>query len=606
MSAQRLIVCIALLLLVGFFPYFYSIAKSRVHADMRFAQGTMVGGIDAGKMTEEQLRDALERYQTTITEHGITAVVDGTVVLVRDPVSLDPDIPIRQDGMIVRIDYDATIRNAFFIHNQHSPIGALLATARISPKKNIPISLLIDESLFRRSLESAFPNAQRPTQEADIVFQNKQETFEVVSERAGTLFDSARAVQSLRRSLEWGDAPTLTVGTIEQEPTITSSDAEQLIPDATALVRPITIRVDSTTFWALEKERVAQWLTVGTSAEGSAVITTRTESIASYLEKTIAPSVFMESKDPRFEIKKGKIIISTVPQTGKKLDIDENVARISHALLSGSDEDIALSISEYKPAELVIPSQESIKEIVARAQTDFKGSPKNRRMNIAHGMARINGVLVQPDEEFSLLQYLSPIDDRNGFLPELVIKGNVTKPEYGGGLCQVSTTLFRAVAYAGLPVTARRNHSYRVSYYEPPAGFDATIYSPAPDFKFKNDMATPILIQAEVKGTKAIVTFWGTEDGRISEVDKPTVYNIKKPPATKIIETTELKSGEKKCTEKAHSGADAFFERRVTYPSGEVKKETFKSHYIVWPAVCYVGIDKPETTPQPDPIPILN
>lgn len=188
-----------------------------------------------------------------------------------------------------------------------------------------------------------------------------------------------------------------------------------------------------------------------------------------------------------------------------------------------------------------------------------------------------------------MIKALGEIDGPAGYLPELVIKGDKTVPEYGGGLCQIGTTLFRAVVDSGLPVTARRNHSYRVSYYEP-AGTDATIYDPQPDFKFMNDTGNAILLQTKITGDKAVFTFWGKRDGRKVSYTKPTIYNIVKPQPTKIIETTDLKPGEKKCTEKAHNGADAYFDYQVIYPSGEEKKVRFNSHYVPWREVCLVGV----------------
>jgi vancomycin resistance protein YoaR len=175
---------------------------------------------------------------------------------------------------------------------------------------------------------------------------------------------------------------------------------------------------------------------------------------------------------------------------------------------------------------------------------------------------------------------------------ELVIKGDKTTPEYGGGLCQVGTTTFRVALNTGLPIIERRNHSYRVSYYEP-AGTDATIYDPSPDLKFVNDTAGHILIQTKITGNTLRFEFWGTSDGRQVTQTKPEIYNITQPGPTKIVETQELAPGQKKCTESAHAGADTVFYRTITYMSGEKKEETWKSHYVPWQAVCLVGVEKP-------------
>ena len=175
-----------------------------------------------------------------------------------------------------------------------------------------------------------------------------------------------------------------------------------------------------------------------------------------------------------------------------------------------------------------------LKELIGTATTSYAGSPSNRRYNIANGTKYLAGKLFKPGEEFSVVKSLGAVDATTGYLPELVIKENRTTPEYGGGLCQVSTTLFRAALNAGLKITERKNHSYRVSYYEREVGpgLDATIYLPSPDLKFLNDTPGWILIQGTVNNAKSEVTFelYGTNDGRRSVVGKPVVYDITNPP----------------------------------------------------------------------------
>jgi vancomycin resistance protein YoaR len=238
-----------------------------------------------------------------------------------------------------------------------------------------------------------------------------------------------------------------------------------------------------------------------------------------------------------------------------------------------------------------------IKEIIGVGTSNFAGSPANRRHNIKVGAAAVNGALIKPGEEFSLLKTLGEVASSTGYLPELVIKEGKTVPEYGGGLCQIGTTVFRSTVASGLPVTLRRNHSYRVQYYEP-AGTYATIYNPWPDYRFINDMPTYILIQTKFSGDNLSFEFWGTKDGRQAENTKPTIYNIVKPEPAKIIETIDLKPGEKKCTEHAHNGADAYFDYKVTYLNGEVKEKRFSSHYVPWQEVCLLGVDKLSAPPE--------
>jgi len=318
--------------------------------------------------------------------------------------------------------------------------------------------------------------------------------------------------------------------------------------------------------------------------------------VKKYLE-TIASTIEKEPKTARFEIDNGKIKAFAPAENGVAIDYSAFLEQLAGAwrLFDGVQPLTTLVI----PTKVLEPpisdndvSKMGVKELIAVGRTNFKGSPVNRRHNITVGIQKLNGSLIAPGAEFSTIGTLGEIDGVNGFKEELVIKGNETKPEFGGGLCQVSTTLFRAVLNAGLPVTARRNHSYRVSYYEPPVGKDATIYYPSPDFKWINDTAHHILVLGRIEGDDAIFELWGTKDTRTQVQTDPKVFNVIPPPPKKEILTTTLPVGKIKCTEKPHAGATAVFNYTVTYPNGEIKEQEFKSIYRPWGEVCLVGVDQ--------------
>jgi vancomycin resistance protein YoaR len=208
----------------------------------------------------------------------------------------------------------------------------------------------------------------------------------------------------------------------------------------------------------------------------------------------------------------------------------------------------------------------------------------------------LSGIVIKPDEVFSTVQALGTIDNTTGYLPELVIKGDRTIPEFGGGLCQVSTTLFRAALDAGLPITERQNHSRRVSYYEKDErgvfigpGLDATIYDTGPDLKFLNDTGNPILVISYVVGSKITFELYGTRDGRTSEIIGPTALTSLDPGDPVYIETDALAPGQTKQVEWAISGGSAVATYQVTYPDGHQEVQEFRSYYRRWPDKFLVG-----------------
>jgi len=303
--------------------------------------------------------------------------------------------------------------------------------------------------------------------------------------------------------------------------------------------------------------------------------------------KELSSSIDKEPIDGKFEIANNKVTSFAIGSDGKKLLIPESETSIFSAI-TREQNNAQLVVQELKAKGSEDIDKMGVKEVVATGQSSFAGSPPNRIHNITVGSQVFNGVLIAPGENFSFISALGDVSAKTGYLPELVIKEDKTIPEYGGGLCQVSTTFFRAAINAGFPILERTAHAYRVVYYEP-AGFDSTIYDPKPDLVFTNDTKNYILIQTRISGTDLFVDFYGTNDGRKVEVSKSTVYNLVAPGDPIITETSDLKPGEKKQTDTAHTGADAYFTRKITYADGTVKNDRFDSHYIPWRAKFLVG-----------------
>lgn len=250
------------------------------------------------------------------------------------------------------------------------------------------------------------------------------------------------------------------------------------------------------------------------------------EAIKVYLEE-LANKVRKDPVDAKFKMEDGKVTAFAEAEAGLALDSEKSFEVISEIL--GKDNTMPIPKEISLPFEIKKPNQNysdvnnlGISSLIGQGTSDFKGSPKNRVYNIKVATERFNGILIKPDEEFSFVSILGEVDGEHGYLPELVIKNNKTEPEYGGGICQVSTTAFRAAIYSGLKITARRNHAYPVSYYNP-QGMDATVYVPFPDLRFINNTPGHILIQTRIEGTKLFFDFYGTNDGRKVEIDGPRI-----------------------------------------------------------------------------------
>jgi len=223
-----------------------------------------------------------------------------------------------------------------------------------------------------------------------------------------------------------------------------------------------------------------------------------------------------------------------------------------------------------------------IKELIGVGHSSFYGSHVNRIHNINVGIAKMNGTIIPMGGTFSFNDTLGSVDDTTGYKKELVITKKGTIPEYGGGLCQVSTTMYRAAIFTGLPITERAPHSYVVSYYAQVLGngLDATIYVGGQDLKFTNDTQAPILIQGYVDGMHAYFKFYGTSDGRSVKMDGPFISNYRSAPKEVLyIVDPSIAPGQKQLIENRNTGLDALWYRTITRKDGTEQKEEIISRY---------------------------
>ncbi|MES2213710.1 MAG: VanW family protein [Patescibacteria group bacterium] len=225
-------------------------------------------------------------------------------------------------------------------------------------------------------------------------------------------------------------------------------------------------------------------------------------------------------------------------------------------------------------------------DLLGRAEISYSGGTEGRNKNIELGVDRMNGVIVQPNKEFSFTQTLGAVTQEDGFSEEKVfLNGEVTKG-IGGGLCQVSTALFRSVLNAGLPVTARTNHTYSVSYYD--VGLDATYSDPGPDFRFVNDTSYPIALHATTENQKVVFEIYGTSDGRVASTTDAEISQIVDFPPTKYIEVAAIPKDQTECINKPQIGYTTKVSYDVLYPTGIEKQHIFTSTYKPLQRVCYV------------------
>jgi vancomycin resistance protein YoaR len=545
-----------------------------------------LGGLDISNLSTAEAQERIYQQCSYIEEQGLNLVYkDELIKLPSLATSFDADLAYP----LFYCD-KAAISDSLVEYGKLNLLGRWQKNIFNRKATIIKPSFFIDVSKIKNYVLSYLPELEQDAVDASFVFSDS--SINISEEELGLKIDWEATLLEIEQRLAYFSEANVEIYTQIEKPEIYKQDIIGLEKEADRLsTKEITLKFNNQR-WKMEQANIASWLSVFKEREKLGLDFNEVR-IAQYLENQIAPKINTDPQDHRFEIKDGKVVSWQLGKNGYSLNVASSTEKII-ALYQNEQEtsEIELVVDIINPAEA---DSFNIREMVGTGHSNFAGSPANRRHNIKTGIDALHGLVIKPEEEFSLVKALGEIDASTGYLPELVIKGDKTIPEYGGGLCQVATTLFRSALASGLPITARQNHSYRVSYYEP-AGTDASIYDPWPDVKFINDTGNDILIQANIENNDLYLEFWGTKDGRKINISAPVIYNIVKPPPTKIIETADLKPGERKCTERAHDGASAYFDYTVTYPhaneeTGELteKYRRFNSYYVPWQEVCLVG-----------------
>jgi vancomycin resistance protein YoaR len=417
-----------------------------------------------------------------------------------------------------------------------------------------------------------------------------------------TLLAVSLQVQSMRDGV-------ITLFIEESTPVILDASAQAELARS-MLSQPLTISMpegesDTAGPWTIDPQTLAAMLAFERVEKDNGMqyeVRMDSSQLRQYLLQ-VAPGLSRTPRNPRFvfndETRQLEVIQPAV--IGRELDVEATVASVHEKLLVG-DHTVSLVMKQIDPPVTDQSSGESlgITELVHAETSYFYGSSQSRVQNISTAASKFHGVLVPPGAVFSMAETIGDITLDNGYAEALIIIGGQTIKGVGGGVCQVSTTLFRTAFFAGMPIVERYAHAYRVYYYEKVAGnrlntrlagLDATVFVPIVDFKFTNDTPYWLLMETYVNPGSSSITwkFYSTTDGRRVEWDTTGAVNIVKAPAPLYRENSDLRQGEIKQVDWAADGADVTV-RRVVYRNDQVYlQDTIYTHYQPWQDVYEYG-----------------
>ncbi len=562
----------------------------------RIFPGVSVAGVDLSGLAPAEA--SLKLSQTLSYPYtGKILLRDGARVWLVSPAQM---------GMA--FDASASAQAAYRLGRSGGLLASLDAQIRArSQGAEAPPVILFDQRVAYQYLQALSAEINQPITEASLSVVGT----EVVAQpgQAGRILDVDSTLLFLSAQLQTfrdGEVPLVVR---EQQPQIldVSGQAEMA---RRVLSQPMTLyvpnaRADDPGPWTYDVQVLAKMLTVRRVENGG---TTEVQvgldpnqlrevlvNIAAYVDRKPENARF------RFNDTTRQLELIQYAKVGRAVDVSASIVAINAALLRG-EHNIPLQIVETQPAvpDTATGEQLGVTELLLAETSYFYGSSAERIQNIQAAAARFDGLLVAPGETFSMGAAMGDVSLDNGFAEALIIYGGRTIKGVGGGVCQVSTTLFRTVFRYGFPVVERIPHAYRVSYYEQTAsgavdpnlaGLDATVYFPLVDFKFTNDTPYWILMETYVSAEARTLTWklYSTRDGRSVTWETTGPQNVVPPPKPVFEVNDELKEGQIKQVDWAASGADVVVTRTVFKNGAVYFTDQFKTHYQPWQAVCQIG-----------------
>jgi vancomycin resistance protein YoaR len=549
----------------------------------RVIPGVYVWDVDVGGLTRKEAADQLSaNYAYPGDRHPIVRYGDRTWPV--DPIDLGTrlDVPATVDvAMAVGHEGD-------WVHRLREQVSVLLESRLVAP------IYAFDPGAGTMFVSQIAQEVNQPLRNATLAL-GQDLSVEIVPGRVGRKVDEEATRQALVQRVEGMGGGEVDLVIRETEPLLTDLSAVQARVQG-ILSGPVTLTAPDQGPWTVEPATLASWLILrpATGEDGSATLTVSLDrGQASRLAQEIAAQVERLPSDAQFRFDDGSgalvPFVESVP--GRTLDVTATVALIEEAA-TGDQRTRPLPLIPVRPALATEDGPSlGIVELIGEGVTSFAGSTASRVQNIVVGASQFDGLLIPPGETFSFNHYLGEVTAEKGYEESIIIWGNTTRADVGGGLCQVSSTAFRAAFWAGVPVSERWAHAFRVSYYEPPKGLDATIYSPSVDLKWINDTGHYILIHTYVDRQNNTLTFryYGTNSGRTVEIDGPHEENpVPHGPAVYRDDPT-LPKGQTKQIEWAKDGLDVTVNRIVKEDGVEVRRDSFFSRYRPWQAVYLVG-----------------
>ncbi len=571
----RLMLIVAVLLLASAVAL---LAFRAAYADKVYP-AIAVGDVNVGGMTVDQAAATVEGRATELEQGTISFTYNGQ--------TWTPTL----SEIGASVDVDASVDAAYALGRDDNAVARLGFTNHLlRSDQQVPLRTTVNRDVLHSWFQSVNADIDQRAVDASLVVDGTNVT--VSPEKTGTIVDEDAATAIVLDTLR-GLTPVQTeLPTRVENPKIYATDLE---PHATqlssALDGPIMAMFDGQK-WDIPASDLVQYLTVDVGYVDGATqvqVDLDHDGLATYLRSAFSGEVNRSPKDARVAWKSGDGLIALEPSVdGAALRADAFSDAVADSFLGNqSPVDIPVVVTKPKIDSNNLAAL-NINSRLARGDSNYTGGTEERDTNIIVGTQLLNGELVAPGEEFSFNGAVGEITEDKGFVEAGVIEAETIGRDVGGGICQVSTTVFRAALLSGMPITEWWPHSLRLKGYERDgwtAGYDASILQAGSnpelwgDFKFKNDTDGYLLVQSWTDYPYVIVEIYGNDDGRQIDIGDATFNKPDWKYEDKEVVDYDKPAGYIEQTQWPTEPYEAMFVRTVTYPDGEVNERQFYSPY---------------------------
>lgn len=540
---------------------------------------TFVGPFNLSNKSPQEAYDYLKPKFDTLNQQVVVFEINNQIV----QANLN-DLGFSYDAKASVIKAFRTARSNNFFQDLKTEFNAWFNGQKLAPE------IIIDQEVFNLATQELFKNYEKQTSEASFVITKKD--LIITPAEPGFYVDDLKVQQEILVRAKKIAFSEINVSLIPDNAEIIENDLVNIKEQVKNFVFKPSYFVFNNKNYQPTSEQALSFLKFEKRNGDAVEVTPNNQEVKNFINQ-LAEIINRPAKGQIFEIEGNRVAKFAPSEDGYEIDAEQAISLYASAIQDYNELNLALNLPAKITPAPENPNEYGIKELLGEGVSNFKGSASGRVHNIALGSSRLNGILIPAGKTFYFNKNIGEVSDKTGYQTAWVIKGSRTVLGVGGGVCQISTTVFRAALNSGLPIIERAAHAYRVSYYEYESnmGFDATVYAPRPDLIFENDTPAYILITSEVdaKNTRLYFRIYGTSDRRKVEVTGPKIAYQSRPPAPLYQEDPSLPKGVIKQVDFAAWGADVSIYRKV-YRNGEVlQDDTFRSIYKPWQAVFLVG-----------------